>query len=187
MENREGVAGGKGRAACDHGGRRKGAVEGASTVERSAAGLLTVDSRGRQMQWRKGAQNCWPELGLGHGKEGGRRKGSWLVEMGELGSKQMWSSPFGVVAGGVHGCWPSRGVGMLPRSFCSCAHEAEKEEDGLLLEEEEEGQGAPRHCWPRGGRALLLGASQRWKKGSAAMGGREFLRAEQRKELCVRE
>ena len=58
---------------------------------------------------------------------------------------------------------------------------------GLLLEEEEEGQGAPRHCWPRGGRALLLGASQRWKKGSAAMGGREFLRAEQRKELCVRE
>ena len=65
MENREGVAGGKGRAACGHGGRRKGAVEGASTVERSAAGLLTVDSRGRQMQWRKGAQNCWPELGLG--------------------------------------------------------------------------------------------------------------------------
>ena len=58
---------------------------------------------------------------------------------------------------------------------------------GLLLEEEEEGQGAPRHCWPRGGRALLLGASQRWKKGSTAMGGREFLRAEQRKELCVRE
>jgi hypothetical protein len=32
---------------------------------------------------------------------------------------------------------------------------------GLLLEEEEEGQGAPRHCWPRGGRALLLGVSQR--------------------------
>jgi hypothetical protein len=31
------------------GGRRKGAVEGASTVERSTAGLLTVDSRGRQM------------------------------------------------------------------------------------------------------------------------------------------
>jgi hypothetical protein len=58
---------------------------------------------------------------------------------------------------------------------------------GLLLEEEEEGQGAPRHCWPRGGRALLLGASQRWKKGSAAMGGREFMRAEQRKKLCVRE
>jgi hypothetical protein len=58
---------------------------------------------------------------------------------------------------------------------------------GLLLEEEEEGQGAPHHCWPRGGRALLLGASQRWKKGSAAMGGREFLHAEQRKELCVRE
>jgi hypothetical protein len=51
----------------------------------------------------------------------------------------------------------------------------------------EEGAGAPRHCWPRGGRALLLGASQRWKKGSAAMGGRKFLRAEQRKELCVRE
>jgi hypothetical protein len=58
---------------------------------------------------------------------------------------------------------------------------------GLLLEEEEEGQGAPRHCWPRGGRALLLVASHWWKKGSAAMGGREFLRAEQRKELCVRE
>jgi hypothetical protein len=58
---------------------------------------------------------------------------------------------------------------------------------GLMLKEEEEGQGAPRHCWPRGGRALLLGASQRWKKGSTAMGGREFLRAEQRKELCVRE
>jgi hypothetical protein len=125
MENKEGVAGGKGRAACGHGGRRKGAVEGASTVERSAAGLLTVDRRGRQMQWRKGAQNCWPELGLGHGKEGGRRKGSRLVEM--------WSSPFGVVAGGVHGCWPSRGVGVLPRSFCSCTHEAEKEEDGALV------------------------------------------------------
>jgi hypothetical protein len=46
-------------------GEKKGVVEGASTVERSAAGLLTMDSRGRQMQWRKGAQNCWPELGLG--------------------------------------------------------------------------------------------------------------------------
>ena len=78
MENREGVAGGKGRAACDHGGRRKGAVEGASTVERSAARLLTVDSRERQVQWRKGAQNYWPELGLGHGKEGeGGRGADW--------------------------------------------------------------------------------------------------------------
>ena len=85
----------------------------------------------------------------------------------------------------------SWGVGVLPRSFCSCAHEAEKEEDGALVvccwRKKKRGRGAPRHCWPRGGRALLLGASQRWKKGSAAMGGREFLRAEQRKELCVRE
>jgi hypothetical protein len=88
-------------------GRRKGAVEGASTVERSAAGLLTVDSRERQVQWRKGAQNCWPELGLGHGKEGGRRKGSRLVEMGELGSMQIWSSPFGAATGGVLGYWAS--------------------------------------------------------------------------------
>jgi hypothetical protein len=51
--NREGVAGGKGRAARGHGGEERGAVEGASTVERSAAGLLAVDSRGRQMQWRR--------------------------------------------------------------------------------------------------------------------------------------
>jgi hypothetical protein len=38
----------KGRATRGHGGRRKGAVEGASTVERSAAGLLAVDSRERR-------------------------------------------------------------------------------------------------------------------------------------------
>ena len=76
------------------------------------------------------------ERGFGfHGEEGGRRKGSWLVEIRELGSMQMWSSPFGAVAGGIHGCWPSRGVGVLPRSFCSCAHEAEKKEDGRAREE----------------------------------------------------
>jgi hypothetical protein len=49
-----------------------------------------------------------------------------------------------------------------------------------------------------GGAAPLLakgrkgGAAVRWRarggrRGSAAMGGRGFLRAEQRKELCVRE
>jgi hypothetical protein len=137
-------------------GGRKGAVEGASTVERSAAGLLTVDNRGRQMQWRKGAQNCWPELGLGHGKEGGRRKGSRLVEMGELGSMQMWSSPFGAVAGGIHGCWPSRGVGVLPRSFCPCAHEAEKEEDGRAREEGAAGRQEEEKRSSRGERATSM-------------------------------
>jgi hypothetical protein len=51
------------------------------------------------------------ERGFGfHGEEGGRRKGSWLVEIRELGFMQMWSSPFGAVAGGVDGCWPSRGA-----------------------------------------------------------------------------
>jgi hypothetical protein len=60
MENRESTVlrgRGTGRAWLEErgellvamGGRRKGAVEGASTVERSTAGLLTVDSRGRQM------------------------------------------------------------------------------------------------------------------------------------------
>jgi hypothetical protein len=58
---------GRGELLVAMGGGRKGAVEGASTVERSAAGLLAVDSRCR----------CHGDLMLRHGARRREHVGRW--------------------------------------------------------------------------------------------------------------
>jgi hypothetical protein len=184
MENREGVAGGKGRAACGHGGKKKGRHRG--SFNSGALGCWAAH-RGQQRKAdavQKGRSKLLAGARARPWERRGRRKGSRLVETGELGSMQMWSSPFGAVAGGVHGCWPSRGIGVLPRSFCSCAHEAEKEEDGALVvccwRKKKRGRGhraiagrgeEGRCCWApvRGGRR----ARQPWEEESSCALNRE--------------
>jgi hypothetical protein len=111
-------------------------------------------------EWRHG------KLELGHGKEGGRRKGAPVMgekkgalllpaaerrgegesAMGDCepgpekvprpwrrGARLLGCSPAMEKSREGRGQGESWGVGVLPRSFCSCAHEAEKEEDGALV------------------------------------------------------
>ena len=70
------------------------------------------------------------------GQQRERRNGSRLVEMGELGSMQMWSSPFGAVAGGVRDC---------------CAVEADdhgrQRAEGMHAKEEEGWRGEKKWRW----------------------------------------
>jgi hypothetical protein len=85
----------KGRAARGHGGRRKGVVEGASTVERSAAGLLAVDSRGRRHGWSRGTR-AHGEASACRGTTGEKKKldhGCWRCSAREgagRGSRLPW-------------------------------------------------------------------------------------------------
>jgi hypothetical protein len=59
-------------------------------IERSRGGaVMGARSRAEGLLARMGREERWGER---------------LVEMGELGSMQMWSSPFGAVAGGVRDC-----------------------------------------------------------------------------------
>jgi|UniRef100_A0A804NAS6 hypothetical protein len=113
MENREGVAGGKGRAACGHGGKKKGRRRG--SFNSGALGCWAAH-RGQQRKAdavQKGRSKLLAGARARPWERRGRRKGSRLVEMGELGSMQMWSSPFGAVAGA------SMAAGRAEASACS--------------------------------------------------------------------
>jgi hypothetical protein len=112
--------------------------EGASSDQSYSAAPPKGKSRGRQMLWRKGAHDCWPELELDLEV---RAQGVLDAMASRRCGRAGGGAGHGKAAGG-HGARSRegrgqeeiRGVGVLSGSSCSCGKKQREEELPPCLE-----------------------------------------------------